>query len=215
LTLRRCIATLVFEHCSKRVNPFVMSFYTGQTQEHFLNPRNVGEVLNAEAVGSKGSFNCGAFVRLTLGVDAATHHITEAKFKAIGCGYLIAAASLVTETIKGLSIGEAMNLSEAEISARLGEVPAPKTQCIELCHEALHAAAVHYRVTTLEEWIGDEALICTCFGVSENHIEDAIAARSLSTVEEVTSICNAGGGCGSCQPLIQDMLDDYRRTAGI
>jgi NifU-like protein len=192
-----------------------MSFYTGQTQEHFLNPRNVGEVFNAEAVGSKGSFICGAFVRLTLNVDAGTYRITEAKFKAIGCGYLIAAASVVTETIKGLSIGEATNLSKVEITARLGEVPPHKTHCIALCHEALHAAAIHYRVTTLEEWIGDEALICTCFGVSENRIEDAIAARSLSTVEEVTGVCNAGGGCGSCQPLIQDMLDDYWRTAGI
>ena len=191
-----------------------MSFYTGQTQEHFLNPRNVGEVLNAEAVGIKGSFTCGAFVRLTLRIDPATHQINEAKFKAIGCGYLIAAASLVTETIKGLSIGEAMNLSVAEIAARLGEVPLHKTHCIALCHEALHAAALHYRVTPLEEWIGDEALICTCFGVSEKRIEEAIAARSLSTVAEVTGVCNAGGGCASCQPLIQDMLDEYWRTTG-
>jgi NifU-like protein len=115
-------------------------------------------------------------------------------------------------------VGEAAHISESEIVEKFGAgaavVPHDRLHCVALCCEALHEAAVHYRHTTLEEWTGEEALICTCFGVSERSIERVIAARSLHTVEQVTRACNAGGGCGSCHPLIEDMLDDYRRTGG-
>jgi NifU-like protein len=77
--------------------------------------------------------------------------------------------------------------------------------------ETLQAAINDYRAARLETWNGDEALICTCFGVSETTIERAIVKNVLTTVEEVTETCNAGGGCGSCQPLIMEILDDVWR----
>ena len=190
-----------------------MSIYTGRTREHFLRPRNVGEVDGAEAVGDTGSLTCGAIARLTFRVDARTQKITEAKFKAIGCGYLIAAASLLTETVKGLGIGEAARLSADEISSHLDDVPPDKAHCIALCRDALHDAALYYRETTLEEWTGEEALICTCFCVSEKRIEREVQTQRLRTIAEVTRACNAGGGCRSCHPLIEDILEDYWRTA--
>ncbi|MGB9178415.1 MAG: iron-sulfur cluster assembly scaffold protein [Pyrinomonadaceae bacterium] len=192
---------------------FRMSIYTGRTREHFLRPRNVGEVEGAEAVGDTGSLTCGAIVRLTFKVDAREQKITDAKFKAIGCGYLIAAASAVTEIVKGLQVGEAARLPADEINAQLDEVPPHKAHCIALCQDALHDAAVHYRLTTLEEWTGEEALVCTCFCVSEKIIEREIHTRSLRTITEVTRACNAGGGCRSCHPLIEDILEDYWRTS--
>ena len=73
---------------------------------------------------------------------------------------------------------------------------------------------MHYRQTTLEEWAGEEVLICTCFGVSEKTIERVIQTCSLHTVKEVTRACNAGGGCGSCHPLIEDILEGYWRSDG-
>jgi NAD(P)H-nitrite reductase large subunit len=79
----------------------------------------------------------------------------------------------------------------------------------------LHAALANYHNATREEWTGDEALICTCFCVSEKTIESAIQTRSLRTVEEVTLACHAGGGCHSCHPLITDILEDYWRTIEI
>lgn len=190
-----------------------MSIYTGRTREHFLRPRNAGEVAEAEAVGDTGSLTCGAIVRLTFRVDALTQKITEARFKAIGCGYLIAAASVATELVKGLMVGEAARLTADEIAARLDDVPAHKAHCMALCKDALHEAALHYRETTLEEWAGEEALICTCFCVSEKIIEREISSRALHTIAEVTKACNAGGGCRSCHPLIEDILEDYWRTA--
>jgi NifU-like protein len=189
-----------------------MFFYPEHVREHFLNPRNVGELSDPEATGNAGSFVCGAILRFTLRVDSETQRISDAKFKATGCGYLIASASLVTELIRGMKVGEAAALNEKEISGEIGDVPPYKAHCVALCHEALHAAAVNYRQTTLEEWTGDEALICTCFGVSENSIETIIQSNGLRTVEQVTRACHAGAGCGSCQPLIQDILDDYWRT---
>jgi NifU-like protein len=189
-----------------------MSFYPARVNEHFLNPRNVGEAADASAAGEAGSLACGAILRLTLNVDARSQTITDAKFKAVGCGYLVAAASVLTETIKDLSPGRAATLSETAATDWLGLMPAGREHCATLCREALLAALANYHRTARAEWAGDEALVCTCFGVSERTIERVVEARSLRTVAEVTRACHAGGGCRSCHPLILDILEDYWRT---
>jgi NifU-like protein len=186
-----------------------MPDYSDQVREHFLHPLNVSEVDEAAAIGDTGSPECGAIIRLALKIETPRQQITAAKFKATGCPFLIAAASITTEIVKGLSMGEAASLSELEISAYLGEVPSSKMHCLALCREALRAAAIYYHQATLEEWTGEEALICTCFGVSERTIEQAIHEGLLVSRDEVTRACNAGGGCGSCRPLIEEMLEDY------
>ncbi len=196
-----------------------MSYYSGPVREHFLRPRNVGEVSPTPAVGDAGSLLCGAALRLTLALDEETRVITDAKFKAAGCGYLIAAASVLTETIKGLTIAEAASLASSPslasgIAQHLADVPPEKLQCVALCSSALLAALTNYHNATREEWLGEEALICTCFGVSEKSIERAIHTHGLRTIAEVTRACNAGGGCHSCHPLIEDILEDYWRTDG-
>lgn len=192
-----------------------MSYYPARINEHFLNPRNVGEAQDADAIGEAGSFVCGSVLRLSLKIDAGLQQVTDAKFKATGCGFLIASASMLTEIIKDLLISRAATLPESAITDWLGELPEERRHCIALCYEALLAALANYHNATREEWTGDEALICTCFGVSEKSIERAIHTRSLRTVEEVTRACHAGGGCQSCIPLIVDILDDYWRTASM
>ncbi|MBD0327687.1 MAG: iron-sulfur cluster assembly scaffold protein [Pyrinomonadaceae bacterium] len=205
-------ATLAVErHTSSR--SLVMSHYPGRIQDHFSQPRNVGEVDGADAVGEAGSVTCGAVLRLSLSIDAASQRIREAKFKAVGCGFLIASASAFTETIKELAISKAATLSEDAIINWFGGLPEERKLCAAMCREALRVALAQYHATRREEWTGDEALICTCFGVSEKSIERVIHTRSLRTVKQVTRACNAGGGCGSCRPLIQHILDDYWRTA--
>lgn len=192
-----------------------MSYYPERIRDHFFNPRNVGVVEGETAFGDVGSLVCGAALRLSLGIDTTTQRITVAKFRATGCGFLIASASVLTCILKGMVLGEAARLTVNEVLEELdGGVPQHKAHCVLLCLEAIQAAAVHYRETTLEEWTGEEALICTCFGVSENEIERLVHTRLLRTVEQVTSACNAGGGCGSCRPLIEDILEDYLRTDG-
>jgi NifU-like protein len=182
-----------------------MPYYPARINEHFLNPRNVGEAEGADAISEAGSLSCGSLLRLSLKIDAGMQRITDAKFKATGCGFLIANASVLTETIKDLAISRAATLDEIAVTDWFAA----------LCREALLAALANYHNATREEWTGDEALICTCFGVSEKSIESVIHTRSLRTVEQVTRTCNAGGGCQSCRPLIEDILDDYWRTATV
>ena len=189
-----------------------MSYYPARVNEHFLNPRNVGEAAEPRVAGEAGSLACGAILRLTLNIDSQLQRITDARFKAVGCGYLVAAASVLTETIKDLSPGRAAVLSETAVTDWLGEMPAGREHCARLCREALIAALANYHNAAREEWAGDEALICTCFCVSERTIERVVGERSLRTVEEVTRACHAGGGCRSCHPLIVDILEDYWRT---
>ncbi|HYG80952.1 MAG TPA: iron-sulfur cluster assembly scaffold protein [Pyrinomonadaceae bacterium] len=189
-----------------------MSYYPARVNEHFLHPRNVGEAVEADAAGEAGSLACGAILRLTLKIDAAAQRITDARFEAVGCGYLIASASVWTETIKDLPLGRAAALPETAVTDWLGAMPEGREHCARLCREALLAALANYHSTAREEWAGDEALICTCFGVSEKTIERVIEARSLRTIEEVTRACHAGGGCRSCHPLIVDILEDYWST---
>lgn len=192
-----------------------MSYYPARINEHFLNPRNVGEVAHADAVGEAGSFVCGAVLRLSLKIDPALQRITDAKFKATGCGFLIASASVLTETIKDLSISKAATLHESAITDWFDGLPTDRTHCAALCHEALHAALANYHNAVREDWTGDEALICTCFCVPEKTIERVIEAGALRTIEQVTRACNAGGGCRSCHPLIEDILEDHWRTAAV
>lgn len=191
-----------------------MPYYPESINELFLRPRNAGEIHEASAIGDTGSLVCGAGLRLTLRVDALSHRITEARFKAAGCGYLIAAASVMTEMLAEITIEEAASLTsmlEEALIEQLGKFPAEKAHCAALCRDALGAALTGYRASASIEWAGDEALICTCFGVSERAIEEAIQASSLATVAEVTRACNAGAGCGSCHPLIEDILENYLR----
>ncbi|HYO91576.1 MAG TPA: (2Fe-2S)-binding protein, partial [Pyrinomonadaceae bacterium] len=82
-----------------------------------------------------------------------------------------------------------------------------------LCAEALREAVARYSQRVRDEWTGEEALICTCFGISEKRIEQMIADKRLHTVREVTTACNAGGGCQSCRPLIEEILEEHWREA--
>src|SRR5262249_10833692 len=115
--------------------------------------------------------------------------------RAVGCNVLIAAASMLTEQVTGLTTAEA---------ARIGT---EATSCVAVACDALLDAICEYSNAVRDDWSGDEALICTCFFVSERTIERAIQKRGLTTVAEVTKACNAGGGCGSCHQLIQEILE--------
>jgi NifU-like protein len=98
----------------------------------------------------------------------------------------------------------AFGQNPAAVSRRLG---AESEKCVELACNALLDAIREYSNAARDDWAGDEALICTCFFVSERTIESEIQTRGLTTVAEVTKACNAGAGCGSCHQLIQEILE--------
>ena len=119
----------------------------------------------------------------------------------------------MAEKITGKYLTELHGLDKSELKTNLEteleKFPGSRVHCAEICFDALQGALADYRAFQIEEFAGEKALICTCFGVSEETIEKVIAESSAETVEEVGEICNAGTGCGSCQFLIQEMIDVY------
>jgi NifU-like protein len=176
--------------------------------EHFLNPKNVGNIAYPDAVGRAGSVTCGAALRVTLSVDES-QRITDAKFKSAGCTYLVAATSLLTDQIKGKTTAEAALLGQVpkkSISEGFLSWPDDRDHCAALACEAIVSAVKQYSNSVRDEWNGDEPLICTCFAVTEATIENEIRTGGLRTIADVTRACNAGGGCRSCYSLIEDIL---------
>lgn len=186
-------------------------FYPEKISERFYALENVGSALDANAVGTNATFVCGAALRFSLRIKKVTKRIARAKFKANGCGYLIAAADVLAEQITGKKLNELHGLDkrflQLQIESELGAFSENRRHCLELCLETLQIAFADFRNSQIEEFVGEKALICTCFGVSEETIENVIKENLLETVEEVSEFCNAGNGCGSCQPLIQEILD--------
>lgn len=133
------------------------------------------------------------------------HRLSQARFRAAGCDVLVASASLLTERVAGKTTADAAVIGQ-EPETLAGVIPNHE-HCPGLACDALLAAIREYSNAARDDWAGDEALICTCFFVSEHTIEREIQTRGLTTVAEVTAVCNAGAGCGSCHQLIQDILD--------
>ena len=188
-----------------------MSFYPPRISEKFHAPKNIGAAVEANAVGAGATFVCGAVLRFTLRIERQTKKIQEMKFVTSGCGYLIAAADVLAEKMAGKSLTELHSLDkrvlEFAIEGELGEFSERRKHCLELATDALQSALTDFRRLQIEEFAGEKALICTCFGVSEETIENLIVEKSIATVGDVTDACSAGGGCGSCQPLIQEIID--------
>lgn len=177
---------------------------SAQLCDHFFHPRNVGDAGEPSFTGRSASLSCGAHVRFSIQVDEA-HLISQARFRAAGCNVLVASASFLTEQITGKTTAEAAAFAQepAALSQQFGTESEP---CVELACKALLDAIRDYSNAARDDWAGDEALICTCFFVSERTIEREIQTRGLTTVAEVTKACNAGAGCGSCHQLIQEIL---------
>jgi len=192
-----------------------VSFYPKKISEKFHAPENVGKAASANAFGTSATFVCGAILRLTLRIETNTKEILDARFQTNGCGFLVASADFLTEKIIGKRLVELHGLDkqslQREIESELGTFENHRRHCLDLTFDALQNSFADFRVSQIEEFTGEKTLICTCFGVSEETIEHLIKEKSLETVEEITDVCNAGGGCGSCQPLIQEIIDTVWR----
>jgi len=180
--------------------------YTDKLKDHFFNPRNVGEIEEPDGVGEVGSLACGDALKLTFKLDA-NGRITDAKFKTFGCASAIATSSVLTEMIKGLTLNEAMKVTNKDIAEYLGGLPEQKMHCSVMGREALEAAIENYQSGGKKKHELEGNVICTCFGVTDKEIERVIRENNLTTVEEVTNYCKAGGGCGGCQGEIEKMIE--------
>lgn len=117
--------------------------YSEKVMDHFSNPRNVGEIENASGVGTVGNAKCGDIMRMFLDIDEAGI-IREAKFKTFGCGAAVASSSMATELVKGKSVQEALQVTNAAVLEALDGLPPVKVHCSLLAEEAIHAALWDY-----------------------------------------------------------------------
>lgn len=122
------------------------TLYNETVMDHFMNPRNMGDIKDADAVGEVGAAACGDIMKISLKIDDITGTVMDAKFKTFGCGSAIAASSMATELIKGKSIDELEKcFSNDDIVKALGGLPPVKIHCSILAHEALEAALDNYK----------------------------------------------------------------------
>ncbi len=117
--------------------------YSEKVMDHFQNPRNVGEIDNASGVGTVGNAKCGDIMRMYLDIDE-NQIIRDVKFKTFGCGAAVATSSMATELVKGLSVIEALKVTNKAVMEALDGLPAVKVHCSLLAEEAIHSALWDY-----------------------------------------------------------------------
>ena len=178
--------------------------YTDKVKEHFLNPRNVGVIEDADGVGEVGSLSCGDALTLYIKVGD-DGRITDAKFQTFGCASAIASSSALTEMIKGMTLEEAEKITNDDIAEYLGGLPKEKMHCSVMGREALEKAIAAYRGEAEKQIEGN--IVCECFGVTDIQIERTVRENKLSTIEDVTDYIKAGGGCQKCHEQIQHIID--------
>ena len=120
-----------------------MAKYPKFLMDHFQNPRNVGEILDPDGVGTVGNAHCGDIMQMSIKVNR--NKITDAKFKTFGCGAAIATSSILTERIIGATIDDALKISEETSKEVLAQLPQEKTPCFTLASNALKLAIEEYR----------------------------------------------------------------------
>jgi nitrogen fixation NifU-like protein len=116
--------------------------YTEKVMDHFRNPRNMGEIPDADGVGTVGNPVCGDL--MTIYIKVKDDRIEDVKFKTFGCGAAVATSSMVTEIAKGKTLKEAMSITRASVAESLGGLPPVKMHCSNLAADALHAAIEDY-----------------------------------------------------------------------
>jgi len=121
----------------------MMFQYNEKVMDHFANPRNVGEIPNADGIGEVGNPVCGDM--MTFYIKVKDNKIDDVKFKTFGCGAAIAVSSMVSEMAKGMTLEEAMQISNKDVAKQLGGLPENKLHCSNLGADALHKAIENYR----------------------------------------------------------------------
>lgn len=187
------------------------SQYPDEVQARSISSEYARRNPESNIEGRFAALECGTYVSFLLEIDADRKSVRSAAFRSNGCGWMIAAADVLAERLNGRRFADLHGLEFSELARNvvdtLCEFPAARRHCLTTCIEAIKQAFGEFRRRQLEEFAGEKALICTCFGVSEDTIEKAIVSRRPMTVADVGALTRAGTGCGSCQFLIQELID--------
>ena len=183
--------------------------YSDTVKEHFTNPRNV--LLDDEpdfvpdASGQTGNIKCGDQMLMLLKIKDDV--ITDVRWKTYGCASAIASTSMLSETIKGMTIEDAYKIKPEDLAAKLGGLPTLKIHCSVLGDKALRAAIDDYLVKTGRQGllVEEAAVICHCLGITDKDIEAAFhnGARTWEQLQQATKI---GSVCGSCKEKTVELL---------
>jgi NifU-like protein len=189
----------------------VTAFYPPKIDELFASPEHAGKPAGTNAIGTAASFSCGSFVRISMRIDPQSKEILAAGFQTNGCGFMAASAEAICRLVESKKLTDLHGKAHTELRAKLveflGQMPPSRDQCLNVCLDALTGAFSDFRSYLIEEFSGEKPLICTCFGVTEEAIEQKITELHLTTLEEVSAATRAGQGCGSCHMLIREILD--------
>ena len=183
--------------------------YTDKVKDHFLNPRNVGVLEDADGVGEVGSIACGDALTFYFKLDE-NGRIKDATFKTFGCASAIASSSALTEMVKGMTLEEAQKITNEDIADYLGGLPKEKMHCSVMGRDALEKAITCHLGEPGKEVEGE--IVCECFGVTDREIERVVRENKLTAIEDVTDYVKAGGGCGNCHDRIQEIIDSILGT---
>ena len=179
--------------------------YTDKVKDHFLHPRNVGILEDADGVGEVGSIACGDALTFYFKLDE-NGRIKDATFQTFGCASAIASSSALTEMVKGLTLEEARNITNDDIAQYLGGLPKEKMHCSVMGRDALEKAITCHLGEPEKQVEGE--IVCECFGVTDVEIQRVVRENHLSTIDDVTDYVKAGGGCGNCHDRIQEIIDE-------
>ncbi|MDY6968219.1 MAG: Fe-S cluster assembly protein NifU [Spirochaetota bacterium] len=188
--------------------------YSDKVKELYTNPKNVGVIDNADAVGETGSITCGDALTLYLKIE--DNIIVDAKFQTFGCGSAIASSSALTEMVKGKTVEEAQKITNKDIVEYLGGLPEQKMHCSVMGKEALQKAIANWQgIEVLAEEDTEDRIVCQCYEITEKYIKKVISENNLETVEDITNYTKAGSGCSSCIPELKKILENSRKQSDL
>ena len=190
-----------------------MSIYSPRIDELCRSPRHAVSLADASSVGRSAAFQCGTVIEIRLRIEPGSKSIESISYQTNGCGFMVAAAEFLSVKFRSAKLTELHGADEtAELITQLFDgSPNGRSHCISEVVEAFRNALAEYRTKCVEEFRGENALICTCFGIDEERIVSIIASENTTDVADVTAACNAGRGCGSCRMLIQELIDSVHR----
>ena len=178
-----------------------MSVYPKEVFEMIRSLRYAGYCEMPNAVGSEALFDCGCFVTFELRVASESQNVEEVRYRTNGCGFLAASAESIADRLFRRSLTELMGSVVPDSG-----VAVCRATCAEAAVRAVEAAFADHRSRLIGDFQGEKALICTCFGVGEEEIEDYVRKKSPENLEEVVKALRAGSGCGACRMMIQEIM---------
>lgn len=199
--IRRMSIALILSKTALVAKLMHVPVYPKQIADLVREPKFCGALENTNAVGREAKFDCGCFIRIAMTIGASSNRIEHIAYQTNGCGFMVAAAESILSRLQGRQLTVLHGLIDDEPA--VGD----RSDCWSAAHNAAKSAFADYRDRRVEEFRGEKALICTCFGVAEEAVEEFVRSSHPKDAGEVAQALRAGSGCGSCRMLIQEIVD--------